>query len=151
MDDAVSERLTGIDVNKYIDEIQEEIEKTLKEVGPGRTKEEVEEGIKRLYSKLVGLSSRMIGEIGVTEDYNIMYLMTSGIIALSWTEFILKAKSLHSKRSIVERTVLKSLLDAIESALPSLFRNAVRYGEIYDKNSDIPPTDQKATTKQDNQ
>ena len=122
-----------IDFRKYIDEIQNTIAETAREVGIGKTKRERWRGKRRLARKIMDLSERLAAELGMGGDYNIVYMLTTGMITSAWATFILKAKSLDKRRPPEYRVAMRRMVEDMADAYDEILRQAVDYGKIYDK------------------
>ena len=132
MGEGLTDRLRRINFRTYIDEVQDEIGKTLEEVGKGETEEEREKGRDRLQALLRIQSKRLTSELGLSGDYNIIFMLTAGMVATAWATFILKAKSLDAKRPAKDRTVMGTFADCLADSFEEIIAQALAYGAIYD-------------------
>ncbi len=117
----------------YIDELQEEITKILREVGPGKTDEEMQAGIRRLQVLVGKLSKRLTAELGLSGDYMLLLMLTSGMLALAWTAFYLKRITLDNKKPFEQRLVMIELHNELGEAVSGLLSSATTYAEMYEE------------------
>lgn len=125
----------SIDFAAYIDGIQSAIGTISKEIGAGRDESEREEGRRRLMQALVPLSQRMTTELGLRGDYNISLVLGVGMLAAAWAAFILKAKSLDSRRLQEERDAMAVIVNELPLVFSEIFQQAIAYGSRYDQPS----------------
>jgi len=126
----------GKDFRQYIDEIQDTIAKTSREIGIGHTKRERERGKRRLSRKIQELSDRLTLQLGIYGDYNIAHMLMTGMVAFAWSVFILKAKSLDKRRPQEDRKAMARMVEDMIDAYEEILKQAVDYGKIYDKQAE---------------
>jgi hypothetical protein len=136
MTKGLTERVKRINFRSYINEVQDEIGKTLQAIGKGETEEEREKGRDRLQALLRIQSKKLASELELSGDYNIIFMLTTGMLATAWATFILKAKSLDLKRPVKDRTVMGAYADCNAHALEEIITQSRDYGAIYDKRKD---------------
>jgi len=133
MNQGLTDLLKQINFRKYIDEVQAEIARIICKVGVGATEDEREEGRNRLQAKVKELSKGLTSELGLGGDYNILFMLTSGMISTAWATFILKAKSLDPRRPEQNRVAMAAIADGMMDSFKEIIKQAVSYGEIYNK------------------
>ena len=133
MNQGLVDLLKRISFRTYIDEIQSEIGRIIREVGVGVTEEEREKGRNRLQAKVKELSKRLASELRLRGDPNIDFMLTSGMISTAWATFILKAKSLDPLRPKRDRIAMVAIADGMVDSFEEIIRQSISYGEIYDK------------------
>ena len=121
-----------INFPSYIDEVQNEIGKTLEAIGKGETEEEREKGRDRLQVLLRSQSKKLASELGLGGDYNIIFMLTAGMLTTAWATFILKAKSLDRRRPIEDRAVMATYADSMADTFREVITQSLAYGAIYD-------------------
>jgi len=136
MSEGFTERLRRINFPSYINEVQDEIGKTLEAIGKGETEEEREKGKDRLQALLRIQSNKFASELALGGDYNIIFMLTTGMLATAWATFILKAKSLDPRRPVEDRTVMGAYADCMAHSFEEIITQSRDYGAIYDKQKD---------------
>jgi hypothetical protein len=136
MGEGFTERVRRINFRSYINEVQDEIGKTLEAIGKGETEEEREKGRDRLQALLRIQSKKLASELGLGGDYNIVFMLTAGMLATAWATFILTAKSLDPRRPVEDRTVMGTYADRMADSFEEIITQSRAYGAIYDTQND---------------
>lgn len=90
MSDAFDVSLGKVDLQKYVDQLQDELTKILKEVGPGKTEEEAEAGKKRLEDLLRKQAVSLAKETGVRGNFAFVFMLMSSVLTTAFTSFTIR-------------------------------------------------------------
>lgn len=115
----------------YIDELQEEITKIIREVGPGKTEDEMQAGTRRLQVMVSRLGKRLAVELGIRGDYMFLHLLTSGMLSIAWSAFYVRRKTLDVKKPFEQRFEMIELQNQLGDAISILVSSAMAYAELY--------------------
>jgi hypothetical protein len=120
-----------VNVRPYVDELQEEIVKILKETRPGKTEIEMQAGMGRLHTLISKQSKRLAAELGLAGDYMLLFMLTSGMISLAWSAFYLRRILLDDRKPFDQRLELIELQNSLGEAISALLASATSYAELY--------------------
>ena len=133
MSDVFDVSLSKVDLSKYVDELQEELSKILKEVGTGKTDAEAEAGKRRIEDLLRQQTTRLAKETGVAGNYVFVFMLMTSIIMTAWTSFTVKRGMLDMTRSFEERLRLEELLSNLPTVLTSVVTRSAEHADMYGK------------------
>jgi len=118
---------------KYIDEIQEELNKILSEVGPGRTPKEVETTQMRLQALIRKQAKEIAKEVGFSGSHVLVFMIATAIISTAWISFALRRETSDLTKSPEERLVLLEMLDSMNLALERVIEASTRHADMVRK------------------
>ncbi|MGD1054678.1 MAG: hypothetical protein ABR867_01160 [Nitrososphaerales archaeon] len=133
MSDAFDVSLGKVSLLKYVDELQDELSVILKEVGPGKTEAEMEEGKKRIEDLLRKQAASLAKETGVTGNYAFTFMLMSSILMTAWTSFTIKRTMIDTTRPFEERLRLEELLSSLPLALSAVISKSAEHADMYSK------------------
>lgn len=133
MSDAFDVSISKVDLSKYLDELQDELSRIVKDVGPGKTEGEVEAGKKRIEDLLRRQTVRLAKETGVSGNYTFVFSLMTSILTTAMTAFTIKRGLNDPTRPFEERLRLEELLSSLPLALASVAARSAEYGDIYKK------------------
>lgn len=125
--------LKRVDLNKYIDEIEEELRKVSKDVGPGRTDAEIEAGKKRI-EDLIGKQATALGkETGTGGNYVFVHMLMTSVLTTAWASFAIKRGMLDLQRPFEDRLRLEELLGSLGVALSGVISKSAEHADMFGK------------------
>lgn len=125
--------LQRVDLNKYIDEIEGELRKVSKEVGPGNTEAEMEAGKKRIEDLIRKQAAALGKETGTGGNYVFVYMLMSSVLTTAWTSFVIKRGMLDLQRPFEDRLRLEELLGSLGLALSGVISKSAEHADMYGK------------------
>jgi len=125
--------LQRVDLNKYIDEIEGELKKVSKEVGPGNTEAEIEAGKKRIEDLIRKQAAALGKETGTGGNYVFVYMLMSSVLTTAWTSFAIKRGMLDLQRPFEDRLRLEELLGSLGVALSGVISKSAEHADMYGK------------------
>jgi len=133
MSQAFPNAVGGLDVKKYIDEIQDELKKILESVGPGKTPKEIEETQVRLQALLRKQSQQIAKDLALRGNHVFLFMTASAIITTAWAAFYIRRQMDDMERPFEERITLTDLLNSLQIAMGNVIQAGTSYAEIYGK------------------
>lgn len=133
MSEAFSSTVGRLDFKKYIDQFEEELKKTLAEVGPGKTPQEVDTTQTRLQALIRKQVQSISKELGLSGSHVLVFLTASTVITTAWLAFALRRETLDLSKPFENRLTLTDMLDALELALGSVAKKGSDYADISKK------------------
>jgi hypothetical protein len=122
-----------VSYGKYIDQIQEELQKILSEVGPGRTSQEVEATQSRLQELIRKQSKELAKEIGFSGNHVLVFMKTTALIATAWVSFALRRETSDLSKSPEDRLALLEMLESLNLALQRVIESSTRHADMVHK------------------
>jgi hypothetical protein len=133
MSEALPKAVDRLDVKKYIDQMQAELKKIAREVGPGKTPEEVEEAQTRFQSLLREQSQEIAKELGLTGNHIFVFMVASTLLTTAWTSFYIRTQMDDISKPFEERIILTDMLNSLELALGNAISAGTKCAEMYGK------------------
>jgi len=131
MSESFQAALERIDYGKYIDEIQEELKRSIADVGPGRTPQEIERIQERLHTVIRRQARGMAKELGFHGNQAIVFMIANSIICTAWLAFALRRETSDLSKSPEDRLVILDMFNALDIALANVVRAASDYADRY--------------------
>ena len=125
--------LNRVDLNKYIDEIEVELGKISKDVGPGRTDAEIEAGKKRIEDLIRRQAAVLAKETGTGGNYVFVHMLMSSVLTTAWASFATKRGILDLQRPFEDRLRLEELLGSLGLALSAVISKSAEHADMYGK------------------
>jgi hypothetical protein len=123
--------LEKVNYGKYIDAIQDELRRTLGEVGPARTPAQVEETQTRLQALIRKLSRDLAKDVGLFGDHIMVLMTATAIITTAWVSFTLRRETSDLSKSPEDRLAMIEVLDALDLAFGKVIESASNYADSY--------------------
>jgi len=124
--------LRKVDYGKYIDEIQSELKRAMVDIGPGKTRGEVEAIQARLQECIRRQSTELARDLGFLGDRIMVFMLSTSIISTAWVAFALRRETSDLTKSPEDRLALLEMFDALANALADVVQagsnQADRYG-----------------------
>ena len=133
MSDAFDVSLSKVNLSKYVDEIQDELARIIKDVGPGKTEAEMEAGKKRIEDIVRKQTISLAKETGVGGNYIFVFTLMSSVLMTAWTAFTIKRGLYDTTRSFEERLRLEELLSSLPVALAGVISKSAEHADMYGK------------------
>jgi len=133
MSDTLDVSLGKVNLSKYVNELQDELSKILKEVGPGKTEPEKEAGKKRIEDLLRKQAASLATETGVTGDYRLVFMVMSSVLMTAWSCFTIRRTMIDATRPFEERLKLEELLSSLPVILSGVVSRSSEYADMYGK------------------
>jgi hypothetical protein len=133
MSEALPKAVDRLDAKKYIDQMQDELKKIARDVGSGRTPEEVEKAQTRLQNLLRKQSQEIAKELGLTGNHIFVFMIASTLLTTAWTSFYIRTQMDDISKPFEERIRLTDMLNSLELALGNVISAGTRYAEVYGK------------------
>jgi len=119
-----------VNYGKYIDQIQEELNSALAEVGPGNTPQQVEAIQQRLQELMRNQSADLAKELGVSGNHVLVFMTATALISIAWISFALKKETSDLSKSPEDRLEMMEMLDAFGSALGNVIVKAENHADM---------------------
>lgn len=133
MSDSFDVSLGKVNLSRYVNELQDELSKIIKEVGPGKTEAEKETGKERLEELLRKQAASLATETGVTGDYRLVFMLMSSVLMTAWSCFTIKRTMNDTTRTFEERLRLEELLSSLPVVLSGVVSRSSEYADMYGK------------------
>lgn len=133
LSDAFDVSLGKVDLSKYVNELQDELTRIIKEVGPGKTEAEKEAGKRRIEDLLGKQAVSLTKETGVVGNYAFTFMLMSSILMTAWISFTIKRTMLDTTRPFEERLRLEELLSSLPVALSEVISRSAEHADMYGK------------------
>lgn len=133
LSDTLDVSLEKVNLSKYVDELQDELSKISKEVGPGKTEAETEAGKKRIEDLLRKQATSLANETGTAGSYLFVFMLMSSILMTAWTSFMIKRTMLDTTKPFEERLRLEELLSSLPVILPEVVTRSAEHADMYGK------------------
>ena len=131
MSESFQAALEKVNYSKYIDSIQDELKRTLADVGPGRTPGQVEATQTLLQNLIRKLSRDLAKEVGLLGNHVMVFMTANAIISTAWVAFTLRRETSDLSRAPEDRLEMIEMLDALELALGRVIESATNYADRY--------------------
>ena len=125
--------LARIDLKKYIDQLEDELKKTLEQVGPGRTPQEKEQVRSRLQALIRSQADSLAKELGLSGSHVLVFMIASTILTTAWVSFALRWETLDLSKTFEDRLTLTDMLNALELALSGAIAAGSNYADLSKK------------------
>ena len=133
MSEAFEQSIGRVDLSKYIDQLEDEIGRILKDTGMGKTEGEVEAGKRRIEEVVRKQAAALAKETGVGGSYAFVFMLMSSVLASAWAAFALKRGMLDMARPFEERIKLEELLSGMGVVLSDVIAKSANYADMYKK------------------
>ena len=131
MSDSFQSVVGGIDLAKYVDQIQDELRRAIADIGPGRTPGEVEAVQARLQDRIRLQSMELAKEAGFLGNQAMVFMLSNSIISTAWVAFSLRRETSDLAKSPEDRLALIEMLDALANALGDVVQEGINYADRY--------------------
>ena len=136
MSEAFDTLMKRIDLDKYIDQIEEELKNIMRDAGPTRSDTEIDAGKRRLQDLLRRQTSSLAKETGVGGNYLFVFMLMSSVLTTGWTAFALKRGILDMNKAFDERLRLEELLSSVGNVLEDVIARTTTHADMYGKKPD---------------
>ena len=133
MSEALDSSLERVDLAKYIDQLEEEFARILKETGQAKTDPEFEEGKRRIESLLRKLAGQLAEEVGVRGNKVFVFMLMSSVLTTAWTAFEIKRGMIDMTKPFEERLRLEELLSSLSVILSKVVTKSAEHADMYGK------------------
>jgi hypothetical protein len=133
MSESFSAAVGRANYGKYIDEIQDELRKTLEEVGSGKTPGEVDQTQTRLQELIKKQTRELSKEVGFSGDHVLVFMAANAIISTAWLSFALRRKTSDLSKSPEDRLALLEMLESLNLALQQVIDASVKHADLAQK------------------
>lgn len=133
MSDVFDVSLGKVDLSKYVDELQDELSRIVKEVGPGKTEGEAEVGKRRIEDLLRKQSTKLAKETVVGGNYAFVFMLMTSILMTAWASFTIKRGMIDMTRPFEERLRLEELLSNLPTVLSAVISKSAEHADMYGK------------------
>jgi hypothetical protein len=122
-----------VDLTKYIDQMEEEIAKMLKDMGQGKTEVEMDAGKRRIEELMRKQSLSLAQETGIRGSYMFVHLLMTSILSTAWVSFALKRGMIDMGRPFEERLRFEELLSSLGNVLNEVVTKSAEHADMYGK------------------
>ncbi len=147
MSESFESALEKVDYGKYINQIQDELKRTMAELGPGKKPEEVEAIQERLQALIRKQARELSKEVGLLGNHVMVFMMATSIIATAWVSFTLRREASDLGKAPEDRLATIEMLDALDLALAKVVHAASSYADRYPGAQPGPAASESAETK----
>jgi len=130
MSESFSSAVEKVNYGKYIDEIQEELKKSLALVGGGKTPQEVEQTQFRLCELIRKQAKELAKEVGFSGNHVLVFMTSAAIITTAWVSYTLRRETSDIAKSPEDRLTLTEMLDSMDLALQKVIESAENYADM---------------------
>lgn len=131
MSESFESALRKVDYAKYVDEIQNELKRAMVDIGPGRTRGEMEAIQARLQECIRRQSMELARELGFLGDRIMVFMLSNSIISTAWVAFALRRETSDLTKSPEDRLALLEMFDALANALADVVQAGSNYADRY--------------------
>ena len=131
MSESFQSALRKVEYAKYVDEIQNELKRAMVDIGPGRTRGEVEAIQARLQECIRRQSMELARELGFLGDRITVFMLSNSIISTAWVAFALRRETSDLTKSPEDRLALLEMFDALANALADVVQAGSSYADRY--------------------
>jgi len=142
MSESFRTALEKVNYAKYINQIQDELENTLAEVGPGRTPQQVEATQERLQALIRRQTKDLAKEVGFLGNHVMIFMTATAIISTAWVAFTLRRETSDMTKAPEDRLSTIEVYDALQLALGKVIEGASQYADRFpaqDKGTESKP------------
>ena len=125
--------LARIDLKKYIDQMEDELKKTLEQAGPGKTPQEKEQTRSSLQALIRSQADSLAKELGLSGSHVLVFMIASTILTTAWVSFALRRETLDLSKTFEDRLTLTDMLNALELALSGAIATGSNYADMSKK------------------
>ena len=131
MSETFQSALARVDLGKYIDQIQEELNRAIADIGPGRTRGEVEAIQARIQELIRRQSMELAKEIGFHGNQAMVFMLSNSIISTAWVSFSLRREASDLTKAPEDRLAVIEMLDSLANALAAVVQEGNEHAETY--------------------
>ena len=135
MSEGLDRSIGRVDLTKYIDQMEEEIAKMLKDMGQGKTEVEMDAGKRRIEELMRKQSLSLAQETGIRGSYMFVHLLMTSILSTAWVSFALKRGMIDMGRPFEERLRFEELLSSLGNVLNEVVTKSAEHADMYGKKS----------------
>ena len=125
-----------VDLNKYVDQIEEELKNIIRDAGPTRSDTEMDAGKRRLQDLLRRQTLTLARETGVGGSYLFVFMLMSSVLTTGWVAFALKRGILDMNKPFDERLRLEELLSSVGNVLEEVIARTTEHADMYGRKPD---------------
>ncbi len=133
MSESFPSAVSRVDIRKYIAQIEEELNKILTEVGPGKTPQAIETTQTRLQGLIRKLAQSLSKEMGLAGSHVLVFMTASTILTTAWVSYAIRRETLDLSKSFEDRLTLTEMLNSLELALANLITAGTNYADLSKK------------------
>ena len=122
-----------VDLNKYIDQIEDELKGISPGAAPAKGEVDMDAGRKRLQDLIRKQTVALAKETGVGGNYLFVFMLMSSVITTAWTAFALKKGIIDMNRPFDERLKLEELLSSMGNVIDDVVARTSNYADMYGK------------------
>jgi hypothetical protein len=135
--------LEKVDFTKYVGQIEEELERAIADIGPGRGPQQVEAIQARLQELMRRQATQLAREVGFFGNPVMVYMTATCILTTAWVSFTLRRMISDLSKAPEERLAITEMLDSLGLGLQGVIDSAIRVADTYQ----MPGPGQGGTTK----
>ncbi len=133
MSEAFDSLMKRVDLNKYIDQIEQELKGIMTEGPQVKGEAEMDAGRKRLQDLIRKQTVTMAKETGVGGNYLFVFMLMSSVLSTAWTAFALKKGIIDMNKPFDEWLRLEELLASLGNVLDDVVARTSNYADMYGK------------------
>jgi len=133
LSEALDTALKKVDLYKYVEQIEDELEKVVKNAAQPKTPDEAEAGKRKLQELVRKQADNLAGETGVRGNPIFVFMLMSSILNAAWTGFAIKRGMIDMSRSFEERLRLEELLSSLGLVLSDVVTKSAEFADMYGK------------------
>ena len=131
MSESFQSALGRVNYGKYIDQLQDELKRAIADIGPGKTKGEVEAIQARIQEVMRKQSMELAKEVGFQGNQAMVFTLATSILSTAWVAFILRRETSDLSKSPEDRLALVEMFDALANSLADVIRQGSNHADAY--------------------
>lgn len=133
MSETLDKTISRVNLYKYVEQLEDELAKVVRNSGQPKTPEEAEAGKKAIQELLRKQADSLAAETGVRGNPIFVFMLMSSILAAAWTGFAIKRGMIDMSRPFEERLRLEELLSSLGPVLSDVVSKSAEYADMYGK------------------
>jgi len=133
LSEALDNALKRVNLYHYVEQIEDELGKVVKNDDQPKTPEEAEAGKRRLQELVRKQADSLAKETGVRGNPIFVFMLMSSILTAAWTAFAIKRGIIDMSRPFEERLRLEELLASLGLVLSDVVSKSAEYADMYGK------------------
>lgn len=133
MSETLDKTISRVNLYKYVEQIEDELAKVVRNSGQPKTPEEADAGKKAIQELLRKQADSLAAETGVRGNPIFVFMLMSSILAAAWTGFAIKRGMIDMSRPFEERLRLEELLSSLGPVLSDVVSKSAEYADMYGK------------------
>ena len=133
MSEALDKTLGKVNLYKYVEQIEDELAKVVRDTGQSKNPEEMDASKRRIQDLMRRQADSLAAETGVRGNPIFVFMLMSSILTAAWTGFAIKRGMIDMSRPFEERLRLEELLASLGLVLSDVVSKSAEHADMYGK------------------